>query len=83
MGVDEKILSNLPRDMQYLLQNCIFNFKKQGIKIQNINLPDLKVVVAAYYILASGEAATNLARFDRNPLWISQQKSGNTRRIIY
>lgn len=64
MGVDEKILSNLPRDMQHLLQNCIFNFKKQGIKIQNINLPDLKAVVAAYYILASGEAATNLARFD-------------------
>ena len=38
--------------------------RELGAKIVEISLPHLQYSVAAYYILASAEASTNLARFD-------------------
>jgi aspartyl-tRNA(Asn)/glutamyl-tRNA(Gln) amidotransferase subunit A len=37
---------------------------KNKVKIKKINLPNLKYALPAYYILASSEASSNLARFD-------------------
>lgn len=35
-----------------------------GVKLKEVSLPNLRFSVAAYYILASAEASTNLARYD-------------------
>jgi aspartyl-tRNA(Asn)/glutamyl-tRNA(Gln) amidotransferase subunit A len=37
---------------------------RAGIKLKEVSLPSLRFSVAAYYILASAEASTNLARYD-------------------
>ncbi|WP_119329158.1 Asp-tRNA(Asn)/Glu-tRNA(Gln) amidotransferase subunit GatA [Cysteiniphilum halobium] len=64
IGIDEHLLSKLSPEAQALLQDCIAVYQKQGVKIKNIQLPDLQAAVSSYYVLAPAEAATNLARFD-------------------
>lgn len=39
-------------------------YKAQGCKVQEVSLPSLKYAVAAYYLISSAEAASNLSRFD-------------------
>ncbi len=38
--------------------------EQKGAKLVEIGLPNLKYAVAAYYVLATAEASSNLARFD-------------------
>ena len=64
IGVDEQLLQKLPIKIQILFQSAIKEFSKQGIMIKSIQLPNLKLAVSTYYILAPAEATTNLARFD-------------------
>jgi aspartyl-tRNA(Asn)/glutamyl-tRNA(Gln) amidotransferase subunit A len=47
-----------------VLQKALDLAKEAGIKVLEVDLPNLKYAVAAYYILASAEASTNLARYD-------------------
>lgn len=39
-------------------------YKNMGAEILEVSLPDLKYAVAAYYLISSAEAASNLSRFD-------------------
>lgn len=39
-------------------------FKNMGAEIIEVSLPDLKYAVAAYYLISSAEAASNLSRYD-------------------
>jgi aspartyl-tRNA(Asn)/glutamyl-tRNA(Gln) amidotransferase subunit A len=45
-------------------RNAVRIARDRGAAIVDISLPNLRYSVAAYYILASAEAASNLARFD-------------------
>jgi aspartyl-tRNA(Asn)/glutamyl-tRNA(Gln) amidotransferase subunit A len=38
--------------------------ERAGVKLKEVTLPSLRFSVATYYILASAEASTNLARYD-------------------
>ncbi|WP_100550779.1 Asp-tRNA(Asn)/Glu-tRNA(Gln) amidotransferase subunit GatA [Caedibacter taeniospiralis] len=64
IGIDEALIADLSAKAQSLLQDCLEIYKKQGVRVKSIKLPDLKPAVSSYYILAPAEAATNLARFD-------------------
>ena len=55
-GVDSKVLDNFKISLDKL--------KDQGHKVKEINLPNLKYSLAAYYVIMPAEASTNLARFD-------------------
>ncbi|NNF00966.1 MAG: Asp-tRNA(Asn)/Glu-tRNA(Gln) amidotransferase subunit GatA, partial [Pyrinomonadaceae bacterium] len=46
------------------VENAIENYKSLGAKIVDIELPHSKYSIAVYYILATAEASSNLARFD-------------------
>lgn len=39
-------------------------YKKMGAELIEVSLPDLKYAVAAYYLISSAEAASNLSRYD-------------------
>ena len=39
-------------------------YKNMGAEIKEVSLPDLKYAVAAYYLISSAEAASNLSRYD-------------------
>lgn len=64
VGVPWKFLDQLKPEMKTNFKNAIDVMKAQGAKIVDVNLDLLKHSVSVYYILATAEASTNLARFD-------------------
>lgn len=46
------------------IQNIISNLKENGFEIKLVSLPLSEYTIAAYYILATAEASSNLARYD-------------------
>lgn len=55
-GLDEEVRNSA--------ETAIENYKKLGTEIVDIELPHSKYSIAVYYILATAEASSNLARFD-------------------
>jgi aspartyl-tRNA(Asn)/glutamyl-tRNA(Gln) amidotransferase subunit A len=54
----------LDDEVRESVENAIENFKSLGAEIVEIELPNSKYSIAVYYILATAEASSNLARFD-------------------
>lgn len=50
--------------VQKALQNAIETYKKLGCEIVEVSLKKLKYSIGIYYILATAECSSNLARFD-------------------
>ncbi|MCI1273476.1 MAG: Asp-tRNA(Asn)/Glu-tRNA(Gln) amidotransferase subunit GatA [Clostridiaceae bacterium] len=51
-------------DVAKAIENAIDTYKKLGCEIVEISLPKLKYSIGIYYILATAECSSNLARFD-------------------
>lgn len=65
VGVIKELMSEgLSEDVQKAMQNAIEDYKKLGAEIVEISLPNLKHSIGIYYILATAECSSNLARFD-------------------
>ena len=65
VGVPREFIKNkLKPDIENAFENSLRNLEKLGAKIVDINLPNLKYAVPAYYILVSAEASSNLSRYD-------------------
>lgn len=64
IGVDMRLISGLPSHLQDIMYRCMQDFVKMGVSIKEVSLPNLEEAVAAYYILVTAEATTNLARYD-------------------
>lgn len=54
----------LSPEVETACRDAVAQAKALGAKIMDVSLPHLSYSVAAYYILASAEASTNLARYD-------------------
>lgn len=52
-------------------------FESLGARIEEVTLPHTEYAVAAYYILSSSEASSNLARFDGVRYGVRAEKSSN------
>lgn len=46
------------------IQDYVEKLKKAGLTVEEISLPNTDYAIAAYYILTTAEASSNLARFD-------------------
>ncbi len=64
IGVPWHFLEELESGSKENFRKSIETFKSLGVNIVDINLDILRYSVAVYYILATAEASTNLARFD-------------------
>ncbi len=65
IGVVKELMSEgLAPDVQKALQGAIDTYKALGAEIVEISLPNLKHSIGIYYILATAECSSNLARFD-------------------
>lgn len=65
VGVIKELMSDgLSEDIQRALERAIEDYKKLGAEIVEISLPHLKYSIGIYYILATAECSSNLARFD-------------------
>ncbi len=54
----------LDDEVRESVENAIANYEKLGAEIVDIELPYSKYSIAVYYIIATAEASSNLARFD-------------------
>ncbi len=65
VGVIKELMSEgLTEDVSKALQKAIEDYKAMGCEIVEISLPSLKYSIGIYYILATAECSSNLARFD-------------------
>ncbi len=65
VGVIKELMSEgLSDDVAKAMEDAIETYKKLGCEIVEISLPKLKYSIGIYYILATAECSSNLARFD-------------------
>jgi len=65
IGVIKELMGEgVEPEVQKAVQNAIATFKKLGAEIQEVSLPYLEYSIGIYYIIATAEASSNLARFD-------------------
>jgi len=65
IGVVKELMGEgLALDVQKAMQAAIDTYKSLGAEIVEISLPNLKHSIGIYYILATAECSSNLARFD-------------------
>lgn len=64
LGVPHSFLAELSAESREVFNNALEVYKKRGAEVIDIDLDILKHSIAVYYILATAEASTNLARFD-------------------
>ena len=60
----EYMVGGLDPEVSAAVQNAVRQFEKLGAEIVEISLPHTDFAVATYYIVATAEASSNLARFD-------------------
>jgi len=60
----ECFIEGLNPEVETSVRAAIEVLKKTGASVVEVSLPHTKYAVAAYYILATAEASSNLARFD-------------------
>lgn len=64
IGVPKEFLLSLAEEPKKVFYNALETLKNLGAELVDIDLKMLKYSIATYYILATAEASTNLARFD-------------------
>lgn len=64
IGVPWQFLDKLSTEPRQIFQKSLDKMKELGAEIVDVDLGILNYSIAVYYILATAEASTNLARFD-------------------
>lgn len=65
VGVIKELLAEgVSPDVKNAVENAIKMYKELGAEIVEISMPLLEYSIGVYYILATAEASSNLARFD-------------------
>ncbi len=47
-----------------VIEQAVEEFKKLGAEVKDVSIPNLKLAIPAYYIIAPAECSANLSRFD-------------------
>src|SRR5262245_35992523 len=65
LGVSRALLGEgLDEEVRTAIEKAIEAYKDLGTEIVDVDLPHAKYAIAVYYIIATAEASSNLARFD-------------------
>ncbi len=60
----EYFIEGIDPDVEKAVTQAIDHFKKWGAEVKKISLPHTEYAVAVYYVIATAEASSNLARYD-------------------
>ncbi|KAG5350283.1 hypothetical protein C0989_011753 [Termitomyces sp. Mn162] len=63
-GWQEYFPKEMTEDVVGLVRRALRGLKERGAEIVPVSLPSTEYALSAYYVLASAEASSNLARFD-------------------
>ncbi len=61
---EEYFIEGMDPEVERSVRDAIDSLRKWGAEIQTISLPHTEYAVAIYYIIATAEASSNLARYD-------------------
>jgi aspartyl-tRNA(Asn)/glutamyl-tRNA(Gln) amidotransferase subunit A len=61
---NEYFIEGIDPDVERTVTQGIDQFRKWGAEVKRISLPHTEFAVAVYYIIATAEASSNLARYD-------------------
>jgi len=65
LGVPHALLGEgLDEEVRAAIEKAIETYRDLGVEIVDIELPHAKYAIAVYYIIATAEASSNLARYD-------------------
>lgn len=82
IGVPRSLFGEgLDKDVRNAVEASIENYKKLGAEIVDVEVPHAKYGIAVYYIIATAEASSNLARFDGVRYGFRAQEAANLREM--
>jgi aspartyl-tRNA(Asn)/glutamyl-tRNA(Gln) amidotransferase subunit A len=61
---DEYFVEGMDSEVESSVKEAISQFEKWGAEVKRVSLPHTEYAVAIYYIIATAEASSNLARYD-------------------
>jgi aspartyl-tRNA(Asn)/glutamyl-tRNA(Gln) amidotransferase subunit A len=61
---EEYFVEGMDQEVERSVKEAIDSFRKWGAEVQKVSLPHTEYAVAIYYIIATAEASSNLARYD-------------------
>ncbi|MCC6393173.1 MAG: Asp-tRNA(Asn)/Glu-tRNA(Gln) amidotransferase subunit GatA [Bryobacterales bacterium] len=64
IGLPKEYFSGLASDTGNLIQGAVDRLKRLGCEVMEVSLPHTEYAIAAYYIICTAEASSNLARYD-------------------
>jgi aspartyl-tRNA(Asn)/glutamyl-tRNA(Gln) amidotransferase subunit A len=73
----------LAEDVRSAVEGAIENFRSLGAEIVDIELPHAKYGIAVYYIIATAEASSNLARYDGVRYGFRAEESHELRQMYF
>lgn len=62
--IEELCFTGVDEEVQQILAKAENTFLDLGATVKKISIPELQHALAAYYVIASAEASSNLARYD-------------------
>jgi aspartyl-tRNA(Asn)/glutamyl-tRNA(Gln) amidotransferase subunit A len=60
----EYFITGMDRDVEAAVKTAIRALEREGARVEDVSLPNTEYAVAVYYLLATAEASSNLARYD-------------------
>ena len=64
VAVPKEGIEGLSKDVESAFNKALDELRRMGIDVEMVDMPSLRYAMPAYYVLATSEASTNLARFD-------------------
>jgi aspartyl-tRNA(Asn)/glutamyl-tRNA(Gln) amidotransferase subunit A len=64
LGLPREYLKDLTSETGSLIARAVEKLKKLGCEVRDISLPATDYAIACYYVIATAEASSNLARYD-------------------
>ena len=78
----EYFTEGLSDDVRISIENAINIFKDLGATTEQISLPHTEYAIATYYLIATAEASSNLARYDGVKYGYRKQKTEDRRQKL-
>jgi aspartyl-tRNA(Asn)/glutamyl-tRNA(Gln) amidotransferase subunit A len=76
LGLPREYLKDLTSETGDLIWRAVDELKRLGCEVQDISLPATEYAIATYYVIATAEASSNLARYDGARYTVRSENSG-------
>ncbi len=63
VAIPKEGVEGLSKDVEKAFFEAVEKLKGMGVDVESVDMPSLKYAMPAYYVLATSEASTNLARY--------------------